>query len=581
MQAMVSAGDSGRQATPVVARSGRGWLKRVGDVSVLKVAGSDYEMGRQHGALLSAEVADGPVPYFRTVVEKLVGPGALGPAGRLTWPLLQQTVGRRVAKQIPEHVRATVEGIADGAGLDRQSMLDGCTMPDSLMWVAARMMKLRGHGPAVAHRLALGLEMGCTSAIAWGDATTDGAMLHARNFDYHGVGCWAGNKALIFHEPDDGQRYVSMAAAGIGLGGVTAMNAAGLTLTVHQHMFTDRTRLGGLPIGIAGDLVMRHATNLDEAQEILEAHRPIGCWTYVMTDGKRRETLLFEENPERRVAHRTRQQSGTLGYANIYLDRELGETEINLYGSYWRHNEGRHRRTEALLEENAGSLDPLGMANILGDVGSTDCRVRDSIAMVMTVGSVVFRPEDGMVWVGTGEAPTSHGVFEPFSLVTEDHAPEYGALPVGGPESAPDRRAFEHFRTAYISYTDEHAINDARSAMGAACELAPTQTLYWFLAGLLALNGGDAGGAEAHFDQSIALGHPDAERVAAFHLWRGRARDVLGRRDGAREDYRACLGHYADPPVHKAAKRGLRSAYTKKAAARFHIDVGLTDVVSP
>ena len=49
-------------------------------------------------------------------------------------------------------------------------------------------MRLGRAGPAVAHRVALGL--GCTSAIAWDDATADGKLPHARNFDYHGVSCW-------------------------------------------------------------------------------------------------------------------------------------------------------------------------------------------------------------------------------------------------------------------------------------------------------------------------------------------------------------------------------------------------------
>lgn len=279
----------------LVRRMGRGWLAKVGDVNVLKVAGSSYDMGYQHGVLLAEEIRRGPIPQYRQVVERLLGRGALGPLSEMVFPLLQQTVGRRVGRNIPCFAEETLNGIADGAGMDRQTFLDGCTMPDSLMWVVARLMQLRGNGPAMAHRIAL--ELGCTSALAWGGATTDGALLHARNFDYHGVGTWPSTKTVIFHEPDDGQRYVSVAAAGVALGGITAMNEAGLSLTVHQHMFTDRTRLGGVPIGIVGDIVMREASNLDEATRILDAHTPIGCWTYVISDGHAREVLAYEENP--------------------------------------------------------------------------------------------------------------------------------------------------------------------------------------------------------------------------------------------------------------------------------------------
>ncbi len=371
---------------------------------------------------------------------------------------------------------------------------------------------------------------------------------------------------------------MSVAAAGVGLGGITAMNEAGLTLTVHQHMFTDRTALGGTPIGVVGDIVMREAKDLDDATRILSSHTPIGCWTYVITDGNAREVLCFEESPERRAIRRYGEE-GTFGYANIYLDEELGKSEINLYGSYWRHNEGRHRRANALLEEKRGSLDPQGMAEILGDTGDPRCRVRDSIAMVMTVGSVVFRPEDGTVWVGTGEAPTSHGAFVPFSIEAMGHAPERGELSVRQP--ADTAAAFERFRRAYVAYLDDGDPSRAREHMRAACVEQPEQPLYHALRGLFAIALADAEDAEEAFDRALTLGHPDAERVAAFHLWRGRARDLLGRREGALDDYRLAIGHHADPQVHTAAKRGLKRPFTERAARRVNVDVSLADVIRP
>ncbi len=561
-----------------VKRSGRGSLERVGDVNVLRVAGGFYEMGRQHGALLADQIADGPIPYYRHIVQKLMGRSALGPLSGLAWTGIQRTLGRRVASGLPSFARETIRGIADGSGLDAQTFLDGCTMPDSMMWVAARLMQLRGHGPAVAHRIALGL--GCTSAVAWGGATKDGMLLHARNFDYHGVSTWAKTKTVIFHEPDEGQRYVSVAAAGVGLGGVTAMNEAGLSLTVHQHMFTDRTALGGTPIGVVGDIVMREAKDLDDAQRIFEAHRPIGCWTYVVTDGRNREVLCFEESPERRVAKRVRAE-GTFGYANIYLDEELGKTEVNLYGSYWRHNMGRHRRANELLEERRGTLDPQGMAEILADTGDPRCRVRESIAMVMTVGSVVFRPEDGTVWVGTGEAPTSHGAFLPFSLASQGHAPERGTLHAGATLESDEGAAFESFRRAYVAYLDDGDAEAARRHAREACARRADEPLYHALRGLLSIQLCDGEEAEEAFDRALAIGHADPERLASFHLWRGRARDLLGRRGAAQDDYRRALGHYGDPQVHAAAKRDLRRAFTARAARSINVDVGLADVIRP
>lgn len=567
MTTNATASRSERRRGEPARRDGRGTRRDVHGLHVLEVAGDFREMGRQHGALLADEIRVGPVLYFRRVVEKLFGvPGM----GRALWTLLQRGVGSRVARAMPEFALETVRGMAEGSGVPYRELLAGCTMPDALMWLVARTMRVRGVGPAAAHRLALGL--GCTSAVAWGPATKDGRLLHARNFDYHGVDVWPRTQTVLFHAPERGQRYVSVTAAGVPLGGITAMNEAGLTLTVHQHMFTDRTRFGGVPIGTVGDAVMREATNLDDAERILGAERPIGCWTYVVTDGRAREVLSWEENPDRHVARREK-ETGVFGYANVYLDPELGATERDLYGNYWRHNCGRHAQANARLRQHFGSLDPEGMARILGDRGRTRCDVRDGIAMVLTVASVVFRPEDGVFWVASGDAPTSHGTFVPFSLETRRHAPEHGTLSGGEPSPA-----FEHYRRAYVAYMDRGDVRGARAEADRARELAPDQPVYHALSALLSMALRDARSAEAALDAALALGHPDPAREASMHLWRGRARDLAGRRDEAKADYGRALALGPDAPVERAARKGARRRYR---GGRVQVDMSLGDVVAP
>jgi len=559
-------------------RHGKGTHRRIGSLHVLNLQGSFAEMGEQHGALLASEVAAGPIPYFRNMVERLLGK----PLGRLSPVVataLQRVVGSRVQREMPDFVLETARGIARGAGLDEDTFIRGCTMPDSLIWLTSQMFKLRDPGPAVAHRLSLGL--GCTSAVAWGSATADGKLYHARNFDYFGVDNWPNHAAVLFHSPDQGQRYVSVAAAGVGLGGITAMNASGLSLTVHQHMFTDKARLGGLPIGIVGDIIMREATNLAEAEAILQRHRSIGCWTYVITSAREKAVLCFEENPDRKVAIRTTPQDNTFSYANIYLDEELGKTEVAAYGSYWRHNHGRFARAKELVEGGQGKLDAQGMANILADRGDPRCRIRDSIAMVLTVGSIVFRPDDGTVWLGVGDAPTSRATFIPLSLETGAHAPDRGSFQIDDGAASTDEAAFQHFRKAYIAYVDGSDAEGAMNAVAEAARLAPKQALYHSTEGLLAVESLAHGRAEQAFSRAIELGHPDQERVASFFLWRARARDLAGQRAVALNDYRACLARTADAPVHAAARKGMKRPFAPSAAKRMHVEMSLGDVVQP
>ena len=50
------------------------------------------------------------------------------------------------------------------------------------------------------------------------------------------------------------------------------------------------------------------------------------------------------------------------------------------------------------------------------------------VSLALTVGSVVFRPEDGTLWVATGKAPTSQRKYLAFSLRDEDHAAQIAPL---------------------------------------------------------------------------------------------------------------------------------------------------------
>ncbi len=563
----------------ITRRSGPATYRQVDNLHVVTLEGTAYEMGRQHGALLAEHVATGPVPYYSTYIKKVMRGGGLGRFAPVGARLLRRGVGKRVEKSLPGFAKDTIRGMADGAGLSYRDLMDGCVMPDSLLWVAAKMMKVKRISPAIKHRLALGL--GCSSAIAWGDATGDGRLLHARNLDYHGVDVWPRCGSVMFHTPDTGHRYVSVTAAGVPMGGVTAMNDAGLTLTVHQHMFSDGTKLGGTPIGCVGDLIMRNASNLDEAEAILRSHRPIGCWTYLIADGNAREVLCFEENPERQAAIRTSPEDSSFAYANIYLDAQLGATERDLYGSYWRHNLGRHERLHALLTERHGSLDADGMAAILGDVGDSECRIHKSIAMLMTVASVVFRPEDGVLWVATGEAPVSHNAFAAFSFDKVGPAPEHGTLVGGIPRDRPAAEAFDAYCKAYVAYFDGDDLGASRDWMRSACSAQPDQSLYHAVSGYLSVVAADPDAARASLDRAIELGHPDEQRLAAFQLWRGRVADLSSKRDEARTYYGRALEHAADAPVHKAATRGLRRRFTPRAARNISVDFAFADVLSP
>lgn len=544
-------------------------------IHVLRLSGDDYEMGHQHGTLLRDAIARGPLPHFARYVERMFGTGLLGPLGR---PLargvgfgLGATVGARIASNLPAQTRAALDGLADGARIPRRELLRAVTMPETYLWLLFVYKRLVRSAPAPRFGVPL---FGCTSAIARREATTHGRLLHGRNFDYQGVGSWDCEQAVVFHDPSDGQRYVSITAAGILLGGITAMNESGLALAVHQHVAADDFDLGGTPIGVAGDAIMRHARDLDDARRILDDHVPNGAWTYVVSSARENAVLGYEVTSKRRAV--LRPATDTFAYSNVYLDGTFDGVELYFYPTYWRNNLARFRRATALLEQRRGALDENAIARILGDVGDAGCRFGGAISMLMTVASVVFDAERGLVHVATGRAPVSNNPYVAFDLARRARVRELAPLDGGTTIEARAREGFDAYRAAYEAAFHQGDDELAARLVDRARAADARQPVYHFVAGLLALSRGDAPTACAAFDAAIALGHPDPERVAGFHLWRGRAKDREGDRKAALRDYREAI--VGDPAVRTAAQKGLARPWRGAVGA---IEWSFGEVVTP
>lgn len=544
-------------------------------IHVLRIGGDDYDMGYQHGTMLREAIARGPLRSFSQYIERMFATGLLGPLGR---PLgtaigvgLGETVGRKIAKSFPPNVRRALDGLADGAGIPRKEVLRAVTMPETYLWLLHQYKRIVR--PLPAPRLGVPI-FGCTSAFAWGKATTHGRLLHGRNFDYQGVGSWDREQAVVFHEPRGGQRYVSVTAAGILLGGITAMNESGLTLAVHQHVASDEMNLSGAPIGVIGDSIMRHARTLDDARRILDEHVPNAGWTYLVSSARERSVLCYEVSPNRRQWFVP--EGDTFAYSNVFLSKAFEGRETFFYPTYWRNNVGRHRRASELLSAKHGSIDENTMASILADTGDPRCRFRTSISMLMTVASVVFDPERGVVYVATGRAPVSDQPYVAFELGSGGPRRDLPKLRGATEENHASREGFRHYREAYEAHFHEDDVERARRALELAIREDAKQPVYRFVAGLLALSEGEIGAARAHFDEAILLGHPDPERVAGFRLWRARASDLLDERAAALRDYReAVLG---DDAVRRAAKRGLKQPWRGGVPA---IEWSFGEVVAP
>ena len=540
-------------------------------IHVLSVYGSDYEMGYQHGKLLKDFIKEGPLPYFSNYLERIIKGAGGKLTGKLIGKSLEKTVGKKIASSFPKEVISAFQGLADGADMPYPELIKAVVMPESFLWLSSKALKFKK--PEKAPRFMVPF-MGCSRVIALGSATKENKLLHGRNFDYQGTGVWDRQTAVIFHQPDKGQLYASVSSAGILLGGVTAMNEAGLTLAVHQHLASDAFTLGGLPIGVIGDQVMRYSENLQDAVKILDSHIPIGCWTYIISSARENKVLCYEVTPSDRSWFIS--ENETFGYSNLFLNKKLADTEYFMYPSQWRSNTGRYHCIQDRLEKNTGNIDENTIAAILGEKNNPSCRLHAPLAMLLTVGSTVFSPSDSLFYVGSGNAPTSNRPFVAFDLKNKKPAYDLADLTGGIPKDSDSLNAFDYYRESFEAYFNKDDLDMARMKLDKALNIKPDEPLYNYIGALLAISDHDFTYAVELLTQTILKGHISTERVASFYFWRGRAFDSLNRRKDAISDYSMAVS--GDPEVNKAAIKGLSKKWQWK---KLNIEFNYADVINP
>lgn len=509
-----------------------------GDLRFLNVSGSVAEMAHDLGVRTREAVQMGAIPFFARHLEHVLENAPLGAASKLLDRAAFRTVTQKLRRNVPDDFASAVEGFAAGADVDSDLLWRAYLMPETFLWLVGSYHRLLG--TARAPGLGGVPTFGCTSAIVGPPFAPE--VLHARNLDYFGVGTWDRFPTVVTHRPTDGLAYMSVASAGFVGGGITAMNSSGLTLSVHQHFVSEFDLENGVPVGVAGDVAMRRAHTIEEAVAILRDHPPVAGWTFLLTEGDTGRAAVFEVAPG--VDELTWMEEGKIGYANRYWAEALVDTEVAFYPEYHRCNVARQDRVSRCLVDADQPPEVAELAAILGDgndpEGRSERLIGPTILTLTTVTSVVFEPAARRVWVAAGPAPTSKGVFIPFTLGDVRGGPDQTVEPFTpdpGWHERPQGRAFALYREAAILFAEGQQTSRVLVALEHALALAPGEENLRVLAGLVALRLGRGRRAEGAFRRALE-DVTAKERRAEIMLYLAWALDLTGRRLAAKHLYR-------------------------------------------
>lgn len=509
-----------------------------GDLRFLNVAGSVEEMAHDLGVRTREAVQMGAVPFFARHLEHVLDNAPIGAASKLLDRAAFRTLTRKLRRNVPDDFVSAVEGFARGAEVDIELLWRAYLMPETFLWLVGTYHRLLGtpRAPGVG-----GVPtFGCTSAIVGPPFAP--SVLHARNLDYFGVGTWDRFPTVVAHRPTNGLAYVSVGSAGFVGGGITAMNSSGLTLAIHQHFVSDFDIDNGVPVGVAGDIVMRRAQTIEEAVAILRDHPPVAGWTYLLTEGDTGRAAAYEVAPG--LDELTWMEGGKIGYANRYWAPSLSRAEVAFYPEYHRCNVARQDRVSACLVEQDTPPTLPEIAQILGDGrdprGERERLIGPTILTLTTVTSVVFEPSERRVWVAAGPAPTSKGLFVPFHLDDQGVRPDESVepfLPDPGWHEGLRGRAFAFYREAAILFSEDADTQRVLVALEHALVLCPDEENLRVLAGLVSLRLVRGRRAEGAFRRALENVR-DEQRRAEIMLYLAWAHDLSGQRLAAKHLYR-------------------------------------------
>ncbi len=578
-------------SSQIVAR--RSEERKLQTLELYHLQGSQAEMGGQHGELVrQAGDYEAVVDYYPRMPEILLRRSVPeGVARRAAVALLRPLIRaglRRLEKsqdrEFSHRSRAFFEALGLPGHLGRHLFV--MDLFQNIIGLAGRWglvpLKAAGMGPS------------CSSIAVWGEASTSGDLLHARNFDFPGVGLWERHPVVVFCTPKRGLRYGFVTTRGADVPGVTAFNEAGITVAAHTCLHRDVTFKGRGIIDL-GHEIARRAANLEEAIRIARDKPAASSWGLVISSGRQRSAVVLEIAGRRLEVRRPESGEDYLIHANRYRQASLLPGEVSPSPGYVMNCEGRFRVMRRRVQQaaQAGGLGAEDLKRLLGsnedpDLLDSERACGGVLAQGYTVKSVVFEPERGLLHLSVGDCPTGNSAYV--------EVPWDWDRPVGRTELdlqslakiAPKSSRFVDGagRAGVAAYVDAVRLegtgaSDANiaQAVDQAAAADPDEPGYRIMTGAFRLRNGDLEGGLSE----LLLGL-ERER-SPFHrgqllLWASRAAAALGRNSQKQEylDEFLGLGHPLLAGEQDLVRRGKEKRFTKSKLRRIVVHTGLPAV---
>lgn len=220
--------------------------------SILRVKGSPFEMGYQHGFALKDKI-------HQNIENHLRKPFSSEESQKKTEQFLKELP--TVLPHIPLKYIEEMEGVAKGAD------------------VAFRDILLLNLFPEMFH---------CCGITVSGKASKDGTLYHTRVLDYSAGKDLQSSACLVAASPKDGLSFLSVTYAGF-IGIITGMNEA--KISIGEIGGLGYGNWNGMPMSFLLRFILEQTSSLDEAKKILSSSKRTCEYYYIIADGKTNDSF--------------------------------------------------------------------------------------------------------------------------------------------------------------------------------------------------------------------------------------------------------------------------------------------------
>jgi hypothetical protein len=257
--------------------------------------------------------------------------------------------------------------------------------------------------------------VGCSSFAVWGDKSEDGGLLIGRNFDFYAGDAFAEEKIVVFVNPTEGYKFMSVSWGGM-IGVVSGMNDQGLTVTINAGKskipLTAKT-----PISLVTREILQYASTIEEAIAIAKSREVFVSEAIFVGSAKDKKATVIEVSPNNfgiyEIPNSNQLICSNHFQSNAFQSDKRNQKQIEESHSKYRFD----RMTELIAEEN--KLDPKEAVAILRNKEGLHGKSigfgnEKALNQLLAHHGIVFKPEALLVWVSTN--PYQLGEFVAYDL---------------------------------------------------------------------------------------------------------------------------------------------------------------------